>query len=83
MKIPLLTGVLLLAGLAACGGSDHDHGGAPSPGMPPPVGADMSDKFLSQVASVAAAAPEDAEPALLDDSPPTTPDSTEPAPIGP
>lgn len=82
MKISFLPGILLVAGLAACGGSDHDQGAA-SPGAPPPVGADTSDKFLSQVASVAAASSDGTEPAGLDDSPPTMPDNTEPAPLGP
>lgn len=82
MKTPALIGVILLATLAACGGSDHDDGAQAPPGSPPVAGG-APDVFAAQVASVAATAPDDTEPAALDGSAPTMPDDTEPAPIGP
>jgi hypothetical protein len=77
-----LLGAILLGGLTACGGSDHDAPPpvAPAP-PPPPVAVDTPDPFVAQVASLAAAMPDDAEPAALDAIVPTMPENTEPAPV--
>lgn len=83
MKKPALFGAILLAALAACGGSDHDGGLQSPPAVPPPSGGAAPDKFVAQVASVAATAPDATEPEGLDASAPTMPEDTEPAPIGP
>jgi hypothetical protein len=84
MKTSALLGAILFMGLTACGGSDHDgHPQTPPVQPPPPVAGDAPDAFVVQVAGVAAAAPDDAEPAALDASAPTMPDNTEPAALAP
>jgi hypothetical protein len=78
----ILPAAILLGGLTACGGSDHDdRPPAPPVSTPPPVAVDAPDPFVVQVASVAASSPDDAEPAALDASAPTMPENTEPAPV--
>ncbi|ALK97473.1 hypothetical protein AB595_12955 [Massilia sp. WF1] len=83
MKNAALLGFLLLAGLTACGGSDHDDHGQPPPASPPPVAEGAPDPFTAQVASLSASAPDDTEPVALDGAAPTMPDNTEPQPVGP
>jgi hypothetical protein len=80
-----LTLIGMLALLSACGGHDHDDAVAQ---MPPPAtggngGPAAPDAFTAQVAALAAAQPDDAEPAALDASAPTMPEDTEPGPVGP
>jgi hypothetical protein len=83
MKTSALLGAFLLLSLTACGGSDHDDHPQAPPSPPPPVAGNAPDAFAVQVAGVAAAAPDDTEPAALDATAPTMPDNTEPAPLAP
>jgi hypothetical protein len=73
---------MLGALLAACGGSDRDDSVAMTPPPPPPPasggGAPPTDKFTVQVASLAASASDEAEPAAVDDTAATMPEDTEP-----
>ena len=81
MRTLLPSMVMLGALLAGCGGSNHDDGVAMSPPPPPPTaggGAPAADKFTAQVASLAAGASDDAEPAALDESAAALPEDTEP-----
>jgi hypothetical protein len=77
-----LLGAILLGGLTACGGSDHDAPppAAPAP-PPPPVAVGTPDPFVTLVAGVVANSPDDAEPASFDATVPTMPEITEPAPL--
>jgi hypothetical protein len=81
-----LTLIGMLALLSACGGHDHHDMAAQTP-LPPATGGNggpaAQDPFTTQVAAVAAAQPDEAEPAALDASAPTMPENTEPAPVAP
>ena len=69
--------LLLGALLAACGGGHEDVAMTPPP--PTPVGGTTAaDPFTIQAAGLVANAPDDAEPAAVDDTAATMPEATEP-----
>ena len=76
----LLPSALLLGALlAACGGGSHDDSVAMTPPPPAPGGGTAAaDPFTIQVAGLVASAPDDAEPAAVDDTAATMPEATEP-----
>lgn len=78
MKQLSILAVLLLS---ACGGSNDRPPPPPVQApVPPPV---ATDAFTVQVAQLAAAQPDDTEPAALDATAPSMPEDTEPGPVGP
>ena len=80
----LLSLVLLLGLMAACGGHDHDDKPAvPVTPAPPTTGTTPPDAFAALVEKVVATAPDDTEAAALDDAAPTMPEGLEPNPVAP
>ncbi len=67
----------LLLALAACGGSDNDHGNdngqAANPGQ--------TDAFFAKVQALIGTSPDNTEPESIDAIAVTTPEAIEPAPL--
>jgi hypothetical protein len=82
MRTLLLLPSALLLGtlLAACGGGDHRNDAAAMTPPPPAPGGGTAaaDPFTIQVAGLVASAPDDAEPAAVDDTAATMPEASEP-----
>ena len=75
----LLPSMLLLgAALAACGGGHHDGDAMTPPPPAPGGGTTAADPFTIQVAGLVASAPDDTEPAAVDDTAATMPEASEP-----
>ena len=78
----LLSPLLLLGLLSACGGSHHDD--TPVTTTPPVTTAPtpVPDTFTVQVATIVAAQSDTAEPTAIDGAPTVTmPENTEPEPV--
>lgn len=79
----LAVALLSASGLAGCGSDNdgYDMAAVPAP-TPVPVPVPAIDAFYAAVAALAVGSPDDSESGIIDTAAITTPEDTEPQPLG-